>query len=142
MYKTVLRPVLTFASELWTLSRSEQSKIQAIEMKYLRRVLRITREHRIPNDQIRETLQVEPIIDYINRKKLSWFGHLTRMNKERQTRKIWEARTINKRGRGRPAESWNNSVAKLFIAKGSTWKEAATIANDRKKWKTFVLENN
>ena len=101
VYKTVLRPVLTFATELWTLSRSEQSKIQAIEMKYLRRVLRITREHRIPNDQIRETLQVEPIIDYINRKKLSWFGHLTRMNKERQTRKIWEARTINKMGRGK-----------------------------------------
>lgn len=44
VYKTVFRPILVYVSERWMLNATIRSKRQAIHMKYLRRVKRITDE--------------------------------------------------------------------------------------------------
>lgn len=88
VYKTILRPVLMFACESWVLSQQNESRLQALEMKYLRRVLGVTRMDRLRNDYIRKELEVESILELINKRKLQWFGHLARMNSERQVRKV------------------------------------------------------
>ena len=43
-------------------------------MKYLRRVVGVTRKNRVRNTQIREDLEVISILDFIEQRQLCWWG--------------------------------------------------------------------
>ncbi|XP_072389543.1 uncharacterized protein [Diabrotica undecimpunctata] len=59
IYNTVFVHILTFGYESWTLTTRLKNKLQSISMKYLRRVLGMTRMDRIGNGEIRERLKVQ-----------------------------------------------------------------------------------
>jgi hypothetical protein len=102
-------------------------------MKYHRRALGITKRDHKWNDDIREELGIEPITT-IEKNQLKWYGHLNRMADTRQVRRIWDAKINTKRGRGRPPESWNGTVAKVMERRGLNWREA----QDKRSWSGFV----
>ncbi|CAH1987605.1 unnamed protein product, partial [Acanthoscelides obtectus] len=56
VYRTVFRPILIFGSESWVLTNRQKSKLQVIDMKYLRAVKGVTRKDKIRNEVIREEL--------------------------------------------------------------------------------------
>ena len=138
VYKTIYRPVLTFGCETWNLSKAEKSRIQAVEMRYLRRVKGITKRDRIRNEIVRDELDVESILDFIERRQLSWWGHLQRMQDTRQVKEIWEAKQTQKSRRGRPRKTWNHTLNEILIRRGTTWCEAKKLAKDKQKWANFV----
>jgi hypothetical protein len=138
VFKTIYRPILTYGSETWVLTRPMKSKIQAIEMKYLRAVKGITRRDRIRNTEVRKELETEPILEYIEERQLNWWGHIQRMEDSRLARRIWEAKTTTKRDKGRPKETWDNTIAKNIQKRGNTVNEARIVTQDRKNWKRFV----
>lgn len=53
-------PILLYSAENWVMTESTRGRIQAIEMKYLRRVKGITRLDKICNEYIRNELEIEP----------------------------------------------------------------------------------
>jgi hypothetical protein len=67
VYKAIYIPTLTYSCESWTLLDTHRSKIQASEMRFLRRVEKVTKRDRIRNQVIREQLQVEPLQERIER---------------------------------------------------------------------------
>jgi hypothetical protein len=138
VYQTIFRPVLTFGSESWVITKRQKNRIQAVEMKYHRRALGITKRDHKRNDDIREELGIEPVTTTIEKNQLKWYGHLIRMADTRQVRRIWDARINTKRGRGRPPESWNGTVAKVIERRGLNWREARKIAQDKRSWSGFV----
>lgn len=138
VFNTIYRPVLTYGCESWNLSISQKDKIQAMEMKYLRRVLGVTKEDRIRNIQIREELGVKPVTHFIEMRQLSWWGHIQRMNNNRQVKLVYEARPQTKRKRGRPRKTWNQEISRILQEKGKTWEEAKKLAKNRKEWKKFI----
>lgn len=142
VYKTIFRPILTYGSETWVLNKKLESKVQSIEMKYLRTVKGITRLDRVRNVDVRNELQVKPILEHVEQRQLSWWGHLLRTEESRLARKVWEARTTIKRGRGRPKITWDNVIAKNIQKRGRTIHEARGLAQRRRDWKTFVMANN
>lgn len=83
---------------------------------------------------------MQPLTDEIEKKQLGWWGHLNRMNSDRQVKSVWEARDIQRRSRGRPKETWNNVIVKTLQKKNTTWHEAQKLCVDKKKWKKFVEE--
>lgn len=50
-YKKMFRPTLAFGCESWVLIDRLKSKVQAEEMRYLRRVKGVARKDKIRNDQ-------------------------------------------------------------------------------------------
>lgn len=61
----------------------------------------VTIMDKIRNDASREQLGVEINANIIGRTQLQWWGHLNRLQQNIQTKKIREAKKIDKRRRGR-----------------------------------------
>ena len=110
-------------------------------MKYLRRVAKKTRRDHERNSKIREELGVRQITTELEEKQLNWYGHMKRMEKERLPRKIWEARTEGKRGRGRPRTTWLQSITNAGKTRNKTRKEMDRIVGNRKEWRSFAERN-
>ena len=54
---------------------------------------------------------IKIVLDYIKYKQLNWYGHVQRMDEERQPRKILESCPHGRRRRkGRPRNSWTQEV--------------------------------
>lgn len=138
VYKTVFVPILTYGCESWVLTKRHKTKIQSMEMKYLRRVLGVTRMDRIRNDVIRKQLKVQPVLKRIEDCQLRWYGHLRRMNEERPVKKIWEAKRQERRNRGRPMTTWDASLEKLMGDRGITRTQAAIMARSKREWRKFI----
>lgn len=117
VYKTIFRPILTYGCESWVLSQQQKSKIQANEMKYLRRVKGVTRQDRIRNDDIREELEIQSIGEFIEQRQMSWWGHLQRMKDSIPVKRIWETKMHGKRKKGRPKKSWDSTVNDILQKK-------------------------
>ena len=54
-------PTLLYGSETWTLQKRHRNKVQAMEMRYLRKI-GVTRLDRVPNEDIRRRMGVEAVL--------------------------------------------------------------------------------
>ena len=98
---------LSYASETWTLTEIDKKKLLAFEMKYYRRILRISWTDMIRNEDTRKTIAREKtIIDTINQRKLRLFGHICRMNDNRPIKHTLFAKIDEKPRKGRPCRKW------------------------------------
>ncbi|KAJ4432143.1 hypothetical protein ANN_20759, partial [Periplaneta americana] len=82
-YKTMAVPVLTYGSESWIIKERDKSKLQAAEMRFLRRVKGCTRRDLIRNEDIRKELDIYNINEKVEDYKEKWKEHLSRMDNER-----------------------------------------------------------
>jgi len=89
LYRTVIRPIVTYASETGLL---KETIIQKLERKLLRRIFGPTKENQIwiikTNEELDELIEYKNIVNYIKAQRLSWFGHVLRMPDTRTVKKI------------------------------------------------------
>ena len=123
IYKTVLRPILTYGCEAWSLTAATKSKIQAAEMRVLRLIRGVTRRDRLRSENIRAQLQVKSILHFIEETQLRWYGHVRRMSTSRTAQRWLEWIPDTTRPRGRPRKRWMDNVKEAIEVRGSTLKE-------------------
>ncbi|KAJ4439494.1 hypothetical protein ANN_07618 [Periplaneta americana] len=105
-YKTMAIPSLLYGCEAWTLKKNDINRIQSAEMKFLRGVKGCTRLDRYRNDDIRNELNLLPIIDKIKEYRIRWSNHLRRMDKERIPKQVLDYKPQGRRNIGRPRTRW------------------------------------
>lgn len=140
IYNMITLPTITYASESWTLRKKDEIKINAIEMKHLRRMAGKTKWDRVRNEDIREIIKQEPIQRKIKKRQLNWFAHTTRMEPSRIARRLMEAGKPLKKRRGRPRKKWLDQIEEIAAEKGVTLEEVRTIARDRKRWRNWIRD--
>jgi len=70
--------------------------------------------------------------------KISWLGHLERMEEDRMHKKIFTQELEGRRRRGRPRKGWREEVERDLQVRGvRRWRELAT---DRTKWRNIVQQ--
>lgn len=90
----------------------------ATEMDFLRRSCGRSKLERIRNDVIRMQMQMDRHIhEHIEKRQLTWFGHVKRMNVNRWPRKILEWTPLERRKRGRPRRSWRDDINQAMTAR-------------------------
>ena len=72
--KTVFIPILTFRHESWVITKRVRSQVQASEMRFLRRIERVTLFDKVWSSEIRTSLNIEPLLDSSNRKIIYYTG--------------------------------------------------------------------
>ena len=140
IYDSIYIPTLLYGSESWVVNKKVESRMNAAEMKALRKVYGVTKRDRIRNQTIRDELKMQSVIDRMEKKTLSWYGHVIRMSEERLPRKILETKSIGNRGKGRPRVKWEEYVEDLCSRKGTTITETKRKAKDRKEYSKWVAE--
>jgi hypothetical protein len=95
MYK-VLRPVLTYTSETWALSKTNEERLSLFERKVLRCIFGAKQENKTwqnrYNFELYETFNESNIVNYIKVKRMAWAGHLMHMNSDRTLKKIFNTK--------------------------------------------------
>ena len=67
VYNAMVLPTLLYGCEAWTLQKGHESKLQALEMRYLRRV-RVTQLDRARNEDVRQALRQDALLDVVKAK--------------------------------------------------------------------------
>ncbi|KAL1445920.1 hypothetical protein WDU94_013975 [Cyamophila willieti] len=143
IYKTLIRPVVTYGSEAWAITQQDQEKIRRFERKIIRKIYGPICENgldwRIRNNQeIKEIMQGEDIVKFIKSQRLRWLGHVYRMDEDRMPKKILNAKVYNNRRRGRPRLRWKDEVLKdLKAMKVEGWIQ---LVNNRAAWRHVCEE--
>ena len=75
----------------------------------------------------------ENTVKWIKGQRISWLGHLERMEEDRVPKKIFTQELERTRRRGRPRKRWKEEVERdLQVLGVRRWRE---LVPDRKKWK-------
>jgi len=78
----------------------------------------------------------ENIVKLIKGQRISWLGHLEKMEEDRMPKKIFTQELEGMRRRGRPRKRWKEEVERdLQVLGVRSWRE---VVVDRKKWKDIV----
>ena len=137
IFNSIYCPTLSYGSESWTLDSRDKSRLQAAEMKFLRRSVGKTKRDRIRNTRIREEVKTESLEIKIERNQLRWYGHLNRMSENRIPKQILECKQTGKLPRGRPRKMWEEVITEIVEKRGCKLVEARRKTLDRDQWRKF-----
>jgi len=124
-----------YGCETWTLTSALEKKITSFEMWVYRRISRTPWTERKTNQQVLEKLNLKrtELATAVRKRKLQYFGHVTRHNTLQKT--ILEGKVEGKRGRGRKRTRWIDNIAAYTNQPINT---CAVLAKDRQKWRTMT----
>ena len=94
---------------LW--KENQRSRVWAVQIGNLRRLLGIRRLYRVPNAQIRELCGVKKGLDErIDESMLPRFGHVERLERDRVAKRVYVGECTDICSVGRPRKRWINTV--------------------------------
>ena len=139
---------------LRVLQKKNERKMNAVEMRSLRRICGVSLA-RIRNEEIhRITGTSEDVTVRMKKNVLSWFGHVGRMSDERMAKNIYDGKVSGKRDRGRPWLIFENTlkilekghVKIMMTSRRACMKrlmkvvEAKEVCRDRSVWRSVLYD--
>jgi len=110
IYKTLIRPVVTYGSETWTISKSDENLLRIVKRKILRKIYGPIQEGDIwrirNNEELNRSINGEDIVKFTKAQRIRWLGHVKRMEVGVMPRKMMEGRLFIERRKGRPRLRW------------------------------------
>ena len=116
MVRSLVISIFMYACESWTLTAKLKKRTQAFEMRCYRRLLNISyksyKDH-VTNKEVRSKIQAgigdyDELLTLVKKRKLRWFGHVTRSSGLAKT--ILLGTVEEKRKRGRQKKRWEDNI--------------------------------
>jgi hypothetical protein len=111
LYKVLVRPVATYASETRTLTKAYETALGLFEKKILKSTFGAVQDkgqwRRRYNFELYKLYDETDLVKYININRLKWAGHVMRMDNIKITKRMFNARPEGKKGTGRPKLIWH-----------------------------------
>jgi hypothetical protein len=141
IYKTILKPIVMFGCEAWSMTEKDKTKINMWERKILRKVYGPVTEQgawRIRrNEELRQLYKAPDLVVDIKMKRLEWLGHVIRMDQRRFVKKVFDSKPEGRRKVDRPRLRWLDDVENyLRVMKIKRWRKKA---QNREEW-AFVIK--
>jgi len=119
---------VSYGAEGWTLTKKEEQALLIFERKIFRRIYgpkyEIGEWKSGTNRELEEMSKGGNIVKWIKGQKISWLGHLERMEEDRMTKKIFIQELEGTRRRGRPRKRWKEELERdLQVLGVRRWRE-------------------
>jgi len=142
LYKTLIRLIVSCGAEAWTVTNKNEQAFLVFERKIFRRIYGPKYENGEwksgMNRELEEISKGENKVKWIKWQRISWLGHLERMEEDRMPKKIFTRELEGTRRRGRPKKGWKEEVERdLQVLGVRRWKE---LVIDGEKWKDIVRQ--
>ena len=135
IYKMLIRPAVTYGSETWTLTQSDENLLRISERKILRKIYGPIQDGDMwrirNNEELNRSINGEDIVKFIKAQRIRWLGHVKRMEEGAMPRKMMEGRLFVGRRKGRPRLIWIDDVVADQKAMGI--KQWMQMMQDREK---------
>ena len=134
--KALVWLVATYGCESWTVRKNEETRLDAFEMKGLRRMLRVSWTAKKTNEWVLNKAGVKrELLDTVKARKLAYYGHTMRKQESCMEKEIMQGTMQGARRRGRPRTAWMDNI--------KTWtglfeEESIRMTEDRDEWRKYV----
>lgn len=139
VYRAVVLSALLYGSETWTPYQRHLKKLDQLQQRHLRSILKITWRDKVSNVEVLNRAKMPAASTLVMSEQLRWSGHTVRMKDGRLPKDILYGQlSAGIRRRGRPKLRFKDTLhANLKKAKISTanWE---TLALNRVAWKSAI----
>jgi hypothetical protein len=140
MYKVLARPVLTYASETWTLSKTDERLLSVFERRILRCIFGAVQENGVwrkrYNHELYELFNEPDIVKYIKINRLGWAGHVMCMDTNMTVKKVFNTKPVGIRKIGSPKLRWEDDLIQDIKTLGvKNWRN---VAMGKESWQKLL----
>ena len=140
--RSLVTAIFLYACESWTLTAELQRRIQAMEMRCYRKILCISYKDHVTNEEVRAKIQQaigphEDLLTIVKRRKLQWFGHVSRSSGLAKT--ILQGTVKGGRRQGRQKVRWEDNIRKWA---GLEFAKSQREVGNREEWKKLVVKSS
>ena len=113
LMRSLVTSFFLYARESWTLTTELQRRIQAMEMRCYRKILRISYKDHVTNEEVCAKIKQaigphEDLLTILNRRKLQWYRHVSRSSGLVKT--ISQGTVKGGRRQGRKRKRWEDNT--------------------------------
>ena len=138
LMRSLVTAIFLYACESWTLTAELQRRIQAMEMRCYRKILHISYKDHVTNEDVRAKIQRaigphEDLLTIVKRRKLQWYGHVSRSS--------GLAKIILQGGRrqGGQRKRWEDNIREWT---GLEFGKSQRAVENREKWRKLVAKSS
>jgi len=112
--------IVSYGAETWTLAKKEEQAVLIFERKIFRRIYCPKYENAEwksqTNREIEEMSKGENIVKWIKGRRISWLGHLERVEEDRDAQKDLHSRTGRNEKKGKTQEKMERGSRKRCLS--------------------------
>lgn len=121
VFKTYVEPVFLYNSELWAITKTMGTKIDAFHRRMLRWTIGASWPKKMSNETLYHTTGQKAWTEQIRTRRIRWTGHLLRLDAKTPARiALEESKNWATRRRGRPKNTWLAQMKEDFKQLGVT----------------------
>ena len=143
VYKAVVLPALLYSAESYTLYREHIKRLEAVQQRHLRRIMRIKWSDYVSNVEVLRRAGLDSIEAVIATTQLRWTGHVIRMADDRIPKKLlYGELEQGKRKVGGQKLRYKDVIKRHLKAaeiETNNWEDLAT---DRAQWRQTLHNGN
>ena len=141
LMRSLAMSIFLYACETWTITADIERRIQALEMRCFRKLLGISYRDHITNEEVKARIgnaigPYEDLLTTVKRRKLKWYGHITRSSG--LAKAILQGTVQGGRRRGRQRKRWEDNIKEWT---GLQWNIALRKAENREEWRKLVVKS-
>jgi hypothetical protein len=149
VYRSTVRSILLYGCETWPMKVEDARRLEACEMGFYRRILNIDYRDHVTNAAVLERVNSAALSRIVQGRRLSWLGHVLRMNDGRFPKEAMLFRPPRtwKRRAGGARLTWLRTVERDLKHLSATYRAfwfndwlatAEVLARDTSQWNQIV----
>jgi hypothetical protein len=132
VFQSVVLSALLYGGETWAITLGQLNKLEVFQSNCLRVLCGVSRVEHISNKVLRDRCKLPEVAEQLRERRLSWLGHLGRMDDSRIPKCMLFGKAEGKRSRGGARATWAKLVLEdLSIRKIQKWYKQC---QDRAEW--------